>query len=63
MIERAEFDNNRNDWIFGVTGSTSYQVLEWLTLSMEASHQENNSTTDINSYIQNRAIFKLTAIY
>jgi hypothetical protein len=63
LLERAEFDNNRTDWISGVTGGASYQVLNWLTLSMEASHQENNSTTDINSYIQNRAIFKLTAIY
>jgi hypothetical protein len=63
MIERAEFDNNRTDWISGVTGSTSYQILEWLTLSVEASHRENNSTVDINSYIENRAIFKMTAMY
>jgi hypothetical protein len=63
MIERAEFDNNRTDWISGITGSLTYQALKWLTLSLEASHREDNSTVDSYSYMENRAIFKITAIY
>lgn len=63
MLERAEFDSNRTDWIWGITGSSSYQVLKWLALSLEASHRENNSNVDINSYGENRAIVKITATY
>lgn len=63
LLERAEFDSNRTDWIWGITGSASYQVLKWLALSLEASHRENNSTVDSNSYSENRAIVKITATY
>jgi hypothetical protein len=63
LLERAEFDANRTDWIWGVTGSASYQVLKWLTLALEASHREDNSTIDSNSYNENRAILKITATY
>jgi hypothetical protein len=63
LLERAEFDANRTDWIWGGTGGASYQVLKWLTLALEASHREDNSTIDFNSYNDNRAILKITATY
>jgi len=63
LLERAEFDFNRTDWIWGVMGTASYQLLKWLTLSLEASHREDNSNVDLNSFGENRVMFKLTAIY
>ncbi len=62
-LERAEFDPNRTDWIWGLSGNVSYQPLKWLTLFLEISHREDNSNVESFSYIENRALFKLTATY
>jgi hypothetical protein len=63
-IERAEFtQEDRNDWIWGVTGTLSYMPLKWLTLSLEVSHREDNSNIDIDEYTENRGMIRITATY
>lgn len=62
-IERAEFNQNRMDWIWGLTGNASYQILEWLTLNLEVSHRENYSNNDLYSFGENRALLKITGTY
>jgi hypothetical protein len=51
----------REDWIWGVSGSASYEVLKWLTLSLIGSYREDNSTIDINDYTEYRGVFRVTA--
>jgi hypothetical protein len=62
-VEYEEFDANRDDWVWGVTGSVSHTLLKWLTASLELSHKERNSNVDVNDYTENRAMVKLTATY
>jgi hypothetical protein len=62
-LERAEFEPNRTDWIWGLVGSASYQPLQWLTLSLEASRREDNSNVESFSFGENKVLFKLTATY
>ena len=63
-IERAEFtQEDRNDWIWGVTGTLSYMPLKWLTLALEISHREDNSNIDFNDYTENRGLIRITATY
>jgi hypothetical protein len=62
-LERAEFEPNRTDWIYGIVGSASYQPLQWLILSLEASHREDNSNVESFSFGENKVLLKLTATY
>lgn len=63
-IERVEFvGQERIDTIWGVGASASYQPLKWLTLSLEISHNANESNSSVNEYIDNKGILKLTASY
>jgi Uncharacterized protein conserved in bacteria (DUF2320). len=63
-IERVEYDGTDEiDTIWGVGASASYQPLKWLTLSLEISHNANESNISVNEYIENKGILKLTASY
>ena len=63
-VERAEYvDEDRDDWIWGVSGRLSHTPLKWLTLSLEISHRELNSDIETEDYKENRAIIKITATY
>jgi hypothetical protein len=62
-VERAEFENDRKDWIWGVGGTLSHSPLKWLTLALELSHRENNSNIDAYDYTENRGIIRITATY
>jgi hypothetical protein len=60
-LERADFRTGKIDYIWGVRGDASYQILKWLTISLEASHNENRSNIDSSDYKENRAFFKASA--
>jgi hypothetical protein len=62
-LERAAFSSDRKDWTWGINGNASYTVLKWLTLSLEASHRENNSNIDNLDYSEYRGIFRVTASF
>jgi hypothetical protein len=63
-IERVDFvQTDRNDWIWGVSGTLTHMPLKWLTLALEISHREGNSSIDINDYTENRGLIKITATY
>ena len=62
-VERAEFDQERKDWIWGASGTLSHSPLKWLTLALEISHRERNSNIDANDYTENRGIVRITATY
>jgi hypothetical protein len=62
-VEYEQFVTNRNDWVWGVTGSVSHTFLKWLTASLELSHRESNSSVDVNDYSENWVMVKLTATY
>jgi len=51
------------DRIWTVGGNASYQILRWLTLSLNISHRENYSNTSNRDYNEYRGIFKITATY
>lgn len=68
-LERAEYPTtfglikNRKDWIYGIDGNASYQVLRWMALGLGVSYREDNSNFDTNDYKDFRAIFSVTATY
>ena len=63
-IDRVDFvDTDRIDTTWGIGTSASYQPLKWLTLSLEISHNANESNISANEYVENKGILKLTASY
>jgi hypothetical protein len=62
-LERPIYSSGEKDWIWGVSGNLSYQVVRWLNLSLEGSHRENHSNIDNRDYSEYRGLFKLTAAY
>ena len=63
-IERVEYvGQERIDTIWGIGASASYQLLKWLTLSLEISHNADESNSSGDGYIDNKGILKLTASY
>jgi uncharacterized protein (PEP-CTERM system associated) len=63
-VERAMYDtSDRTDTIWGISGTASYMPLKWLTLALEVSHRENQSSLDTASYAENRVMLKMTATY
>jgi hypothetical protein len=63
-IERVEYvGQERIDTIWSVGPSASYQLLKWLSLSLEISHNANQSNVPANEYIENKGILRLTASY
>jgi hypothetical protein len=63
-LERAQYEtSDRSDTIWGISGIASYMPLKWLTLSLEASHRENQSSVDSAGYVENRGMLKITATY
>jgi hypothetical protein len=62
-IERADYDSDRRDTIWGTTGTAKYEVLKWLELALEVSHRERRSSIDTNDYVENRGMVKISATY
>jgi hypothetical protein len=60
-VERNEYlgTNRREDWYWRVGGRASYHLFQWLFLSVEAYHIENDSNTDVFSYSENRGIIRI----
>ena len=62
-FERAKLGDGRTDQIWGVTGNASYELLKWLTLSLDVSHRENHSNMNVFDYSEYRGMFRITATY
>lgn len=62
-LELADYESDRNDVIFGITGSAGYDILKWLSLSMEYTHQELNSNINTDEYVDNKVTLILKATY
>jgi hypothetical protein len=62
-LELADYELDRNDVIFGITGSVGYDILKWLSLSVEYTHQERDSNIDTEEYVDNRVTLFLKATY
>ena len=61
-VQRTEFlDSNRDDWFWRVGGRVSYQLFQWLTLSVEVYHIEENSNINDLSYTENRGRLRIRA--
>jgi hypothetical protein len=61
-VQRTEvLGSNREDWTWRVGGRVFYQLFQWLTLSIEAYHMEDNSNINDLSYTENRGILRITA--
>ena len=58
-----DLDNPRKDKTWQGRVSFSYQLLEWLTASLNLSHRKQDSTDDINDYKVNQAFFTLSLPY
>ena len=67
-LERSILSSDEKDWIWGISGNASYQLLKWLALSLQVSHIENHSNIyildeHILNYSQYRGIFRVTATF
>jgi hypothetical protein len=62
LLFRNEYQlPNRVDVSYSLVGNFSYQPLKWMTVSLQAFINGQNSDTEGNSYQQNRILLKLTA--
>jgi hypothetical protein len=62
-LERAKLGTGQRDWIYGIWGNASYQILKWLNLALEVSHREDHSNIDTSNYSEYRGIFRATATF
>ncbi len=62
-VEKADFTSGRDDTLWLVGGTTSYLPLQWLTLSLDIQHRETRSSIDAFDFMENRVIFRITAVY
>lgn len=62
-VERADYEPDRRDTIWGINGTASYMALKWLTLALDLSHKDRQSTIELNEYKENRGMFRITATY
>jgi hypothetical protein len=63
-VERADYTvANRTDDTWGAGVRASYQILKWLSVSAEYSHNELQSNIDTFEYKENKGILRLTAMY
>lgn len=51
------------DHIWWIGGNASYQILRWLTVSLDVSHRENHSNISEKDYSEYRGILRVTASY
>jgi uncharacterized protein (PEP-CTERM system associated) len=51
------------DQIWAIGGNASYQILRWLTVSLDASYRENISNISSREYNEYRGVLKVTARY
>ena len=61
--ERARFADSRTDWIWGVRGGVTYQILKWLNATLETGYREDHSNNDVFDYNEYRGIFRITATF
>ncbi len=62
-VELADYASDRNDTIWGISGTASHMPLKWLTLALEVSHRENQSNVASAEYAENRGMLTITATY
>jgi len=62
-LERPTYSSGQKDWIWGISGNASYQLLRWLSLSLQLAHTEDHSNISNLDYSQYRAIFTATATF
>jgi hypothetical protein len=60
-VQRAIYSNNQKDWISEISGTASYQLLRWLSLSLQLGYIGDNSNKNNLDYTQYRAILSVTA--
>jgi len=58
IVDKTPIDN-----IWAIGGNASYQILRWLTVSLNVSHQENHSNISDRDYSEYRGMFRITASY
>jgi hypothetical protein len=51
------------DRIWAIGGNASYQILRWLTVSLDVSHRENHPNISDRDYSEYRGMLKVTASY
>jgi hypothetical protein len=61
--ERAKSEPDTKERIFGIGINGSYQILRWLSASLNVSHRENHAKDSDLDYSEYRAIFGITASY
>jgi len=62
-LEYADYTDDRHDLIYGGTAAVGYDILKWLSASVNYTHQHRDSNEDLNDYTDNRIIFSIKAIY
>ncbi len=63
-VEKADYDKPaHNDTTWAVGGNVSYLPLRWLVVSLEVLHTDRDSNVDTYDYTENRAMFRITAMY
>ena len=63
-VERTDYtSSDQSDTTWGISGTASYMLLKWLTVSLVISHKELQSNIKENEYAENRGMLSITATY
>ncbi len=60
-VGRDTYTSNQKDWVWGIWGNASYQLLRWLSFYLRVGYIGDNSNRNILDYTQFRAILGVTA--
>jgi hypothetical protein len=60
-VGRNLYSSDQKDWDWGIWGTASYQLLRWLSFSLQLGYIGDNSNKSNLDYTQYRAILSLTA--
>jgi hypothetical protein len=62
-VEQVNYDSDRDDTIWEISGTASYTPLKWLRLSLEVAHREDQSDLASADYSENSVMLQITATY
>jgi len=62
-LEYADYTFDRDDKIYGGTVSAGYDIVKWLSVSVQYTYQERDSSQDSADYTDNKAMLTIKAVY
>lgn len=63
LVEKADYESDRRDWIYGACAGLTWNALKWLSISPALWYRDRNSNTETFDYREFRGTLRITAMY